>query len=428
MWGMPPLPPELLRVMGPNPVQPTGNVAPPNGALAQPYGPPRIPPPAPIRMGPGGVNLAPKDPNPAPFLNQTTGTMEPLPTGSFSPAAKASDDPGINSPMPTPPDQSNSPVMGAYKRFQDLTQQREALQPPTRADYKPNWKDRLKGGLIGGIVGLGGGAALGTRVGSGITERKFNNAQSDYESKSGALDKAIENERGGFGAAEAVGKIPQQDFENKMKVRGEQRQESRDTANEQYKSDLNNVRQSIADQKHEDAMNKLDQLQKQLDQKTGNDKDKLDLQRQLLELRRDALDAREGKAKSNTTSVNIESKKAAALQKAKTQFDKEMANAPDEESKKQAQDNYSQAQQEAQDAYEAEIQANGGTANHQDVSTWQGKPAAAAPPAAKPGPSTPPAPTKSGKQPPKVGDPVTLKGGKTGKVTKLYPDGTFDVQ
>jgi len=56
----------------------------------------------------------------------------------------------------------------------------------------------------------------GARLGGDVTNRRYNSAMRDYTHQTGALDKQLEQERGGFGLAEAAAKIPQTAFEDWM--------------------------------------------------------------------------------------------------------------------------------------------------------------------------------------------------------------------
>jgi len=376
-------------------------------------------PEAPIQMGPGGVNLRPPMAG-APPIQNAPGTNVPM--ASPSPEAMAatfgrskppasSDDPGITGmpALPKPPDLSNGPVTSAYSAYQADAAKQAALKAPRPEDYKPTWGDRLRGGLIGALTGgLSGSADKGEAIGSRFTNRKFNTAQGDYSRQSSALDKQLATDRGVFSAAEKSGEVPQTDFENKFKVAKEQREQQSATANADYKSAIADIRKDV-------AANNLDMAQKKMDEASQKNKNDFDYHRELLDLRKQILDAREGaagKAKP-AQSVGIEAKKATALAKAKTQYDKETELAGnDADARKQANENFKQAQQDAQDAYEAEINAAGGTAQHQEASTWNGK-------GAKPAAS---APTK---QPPTPGEVRTVKGQKM-KITKVHKDGTFD--
>jgi hypothetical protein len=130
---------------------------------------------------------------------------------------KSSDDPGITGmpELPTPPDLSNNPVSQAYTRYQDLEKKRAAIALPDANKLKPKWWERLAGAGVGFASGWGN-AERGAQLGSDVTNRRYNSAMRDYTHQTGALDKQLEAERGGFPLAETVGKIPQTAFENWM--------------------------------------------------------------------------------------------------------------------------------------------------------------------------------------------------------------------
>ena len=161
--------------------------------------------------------------------------------------------------------------------------------------------------------------------------------------------------------------------------------------NSDYKEAIAEVRDEVAKGNIEKAKDLLDQQQKALDEK-DNDAEWYQMQHALLDVRQQLADARDRQVDKNNNkakpgqSVAIESRKAAALQKAKTAYDRETELAgSDPEARKTADDNFKQAQQDAQDAYEAEINAAGGDATHQDVESWRGK--AATPPASTAAPA-----------------------------------------
>lgn len=252
----------------------------------------------------------------------------------------------------------------------------------------------------------------GRATGSAFTNRKFNQAEDSYQRNTSALDKQLEQERGGFPIAEAAGKLPQEDFTNKMAVAKEQREQTTAAGNEQYKSDLNDIRQTM-------NAGKLDEAQKKLDEQSQKNTNDFQYHRDLLELRSQLLDARE-KAAGNKPNVNvgIENRKAQALAKAKRQYDKDtQAAGNDPDARKAADDSFKEAQQDAQDAYENEITAGGGSAAHSDWPSGN-KPTPSSPQSSKP---------ESAKGAPKVGDTRMVKG-KQMTITKVYRNGTFDAK
>jgi hypothetical protein len=170
--------------------------------------------------------------------------------------------------------------------------------------------------------------------------------------------------------------------------------------NSDYKEAVTQIRDEVAKGNIEKAQDLLDQKQKELEEKKDKDAEYFKMQHALLDIRQQLADARDrqvdkGNKAKPSQSVAIESKKATALQKAKTAYDRETELAgSDPEARKTAEDNFKQAQQDAQDAYEAEINAAGGEATHQDVESWRGngaKPAAPAATPATPGPAAKPA-------------------------------------
>jgi hypothetical protein len=117
--------------------------------------------------------------------------------------------------IPTPPDYSNNPVSQAYSRYQELEKKRAAVPLPDPQKLKPKWWERLAGAGVGFASGWGN-AEQGARLGGDVTNRRYNSAMRDYTHQTGALDKQLEEERGGFPLAEAAGKIPQTAYENWM--------------------------------------------------------------------------------------------------------------------------------------------------------------------------------------------------------------------
>lgn len=271
------LPPGLLAQFGLPQADPTQ--APPmaNKMTGKP-----MPQPA-IAMGPGGMNLNPAPPPPpgvAPGMNIPSA---PMPRGAaFGPSPGAppqsSDDPGITGmpALPTPPDISKSPVGPANAQFQADSAKVKAFGPaPSPQDFKPSVGRRIGGGLLGA---LGGGLAslagekpedavkTGESQGDAFTNRKFNNATGNYQRGMAAAQKAVDLDKEGLPFAEAAGKLPQQDFENKLGVSKEGREQQTANATISSKNDLSDIRQQLADtakiresDQKEQALSKLQQ-------------------------------------------------------------------------------------------------------------------------------------------------------------------------
>ena len=223
------LPPGLLAMFGPPAVAGANGNAPvdPSAPLVTP----------PIRMGPGGKNLNP----PAPGTQFMPPEVAPADVtagrGSAFGPPKSSDDPGITGmpALPTPPDISKSPVGPVNAQYQADVAKRAAFGPaPNPADYKPSLGRRIGGGLLGALSGGLASAAgekpedavkTGEAAGGAFTNRAFNRAQGTYARGTSALDKQLEAERGGFPIAEAAGKLPQEDFTNKLNLAKEGREQ-----------------------------------------------------------------------------------------------------------------------------------------------------------------------------------------------------------
>jgi len=361
------------QMPGPLPMaqpQPSGATPSPSGALQ---------PPSPAASSTLG-SMAPKEA----AVRTQTGASVPAPTDDPAVVGTGTPKGGLSSylsmpQLPTPPDYSNSPVTAAYQTYQDTMAKRFGMQPPTPANYRPGLMDRLKGGLVGALVGgLSENADKGSEAGKRFTYSKYNRAAGEYGRTAGNLDKQLEAERGGAGLAEAAGKIPQTDFENRMQVSKEGREQQTAITNAQAKEDLNNIRQEWNQDREKNNQEKNAAYLQHITDLENKYKDDAAMREELFHLRERVEDFKEtkGDKAKPSQSVGIEAKKATALQKAKAAYDKETELAgSDSEARATAETNFKQAQQDAQDAYEAEINAAGGEAQHQDVESWRGKPA-----------------------------------------------------
>jgi hypothetical protein len=400
---------------------------PPNGAAAPPGFAPGSTP------YPGAVPGAMQPPAAAPAAGMTP-AVTPAVTAERVPRAAGmpSDDPALD-----PNAVSNSPEMQNLRnitsKMQDLGTQRAALKPPSAEQYKPAlWKR----------IGTAAASVISPRAGNALHDLEwggYNRAENDYQQKSGALDKQMAAEREQLAPAEAAAKITGENWERRYKVANLDRETQRDQSNAEYKNNIADIKQQIATNNLQGAQDKLDQAQKALEVKQKNGEDTLALRKELLEFREQLA----GKAKP-AQFAGAEAKKASALTKAHNEYVKATRNlslTPDEKGEynqldikanQDAHDDFMEAQQQAQDAYEAEITALGGTPAHQDVTAWNGKPApktpppAAAPaakPAAAPQAETPQFPKDffKGKENKRVT--VDVGGGRTAKFD-IQPDGT----
>jgi hypothetical protein len=304
--------------------------------------------------------------------------------------------------LPTPPDYSNSPVTAAYQTYQDTMAKRFGMQPPTPANYRPGLMDRLKGGLVGALVGgLSENADKGSEAGKRFTYSKYNRAAGEYGRTAGNLDKQLEAERGGAGLAEAAGKIPQTDFENRIQVSKEGREQQTAITNSEYKDAIAAIRDEVAKGNIQKAQDLLDEKQKELQQKKDHDAEWYEMQHQMLDLRKEAEDYKEKKGekeKDHTSQVlATETAKQNGItaaedkyRKALKQLDLDYTPGSDDWNRQRAviEDEHTTDLQRLEDAYEVKGTELGGNIPHQDVESWRGKPAAkpaATAPAAKAG-------------------------------------------
>jgi hypothetical protein len=344
MWTMPQLPPELLAQLsrgngaaGPLPMDPTGsgvgvhNTS--NAALggAQPAAQPAalspmIGPPKPIHMGPGGKNLnppPPADPAAAPGGMVAGANIPGASPFTRTQKPESSDDPGITGmpPLPTPPDLSNSPITQAYQRYQDIEKTRPPVPDPQT--LKPKWWERLAGAGVGFASGWGN-AERGAQLGGDVTNRRYDAAMRDYTHQTGALDKQLEAERGGFPLAEAAAKTPQQAYENAVQRARLGTEQQVAKSNIQNRLDLTDIKQQMADlantkasDQKEMALNKLSQdlelRSKGLDLKQMS----LDQQRQFNELsnqlKEQKLESDRAKFSTGTDAKSLEDERKARL-------------------------------------------------------------------------------------------------------------------
>lgn len=464
-WMMPQMPPELLKVLGAQSAQGNAPASPavvppatqPMQAAASPaVAPAALPTPAPVPA-----------PVATPGTNATAIPQEAIRSSLApgTPKPAASDDPGVNNPtLPTPPDPSQSPVAAAYKRYSDLAAQRSAIKQPNRADYKPNWKDKVLGVVLGGLAGMND-PVTGARAGVDFTNRKFNRAQADYNSQTGALDKQLEAERGGLAEARDASEATQRDFENKMAVAREKREqnqvqdkmdrygakfvagtEERDPNSptgwtaETASGERKPFTPKSATAAPKEPKNADEALSAASAEKDPAEKARLlqlakDLHKQEVDRVREGRPDAGGKPASYSDKRAVQKEKDSAEQRAKQEFDKATEGLkPDDEEYLRARGNYIDKMQSAQTAYEQGIRNFGGSPEeitYDSSGVAHKSDGSVAKPAAQPGSSQAKpaaAPPTAGKAAPKVGDVRTMKGGKQVRITKIYKDGTFDAE
>lgn len=328
-------------------------------------------------MGPGGVNLAPKGP---PGVGASGIPFSPMPEGTKVP--QVTDDPAVPKSgaqpmgaMPQTPDLGSylNPALQQYKSDLSGYQKADEANRINPQQVKPRLWERLVGfGL--GMTQLKNPENAGN-VASEVVNRRRTGAEQARSTALAPWTQRLEQDKAGVPLAESAARTAYEQGELGLKSAAENRERFTAQSNADAKDELNTIRDEWNKDRSAQAEARLNEL-------AEKNKDNLELQRQVLDLKRDMLDYKmsQGSKAKPGQSVGIESKKAAALAKAKTAYNKatELAGS-DPEARKTADDNFKEAQQDAQDAYEAEINAAGGDASHQDVSSWRSKPAAAAP-------------------------------------------------
>lgn len=380
----------------------------------------------PIRMGPGGVNL--DKGNAPPGVGASGIPFSPMPSPPPTKLPAVTDDPGVTKNANTPPASTSGP-MGAMPKTPDLGsylnpaltrynsdmtgyQQADQANRIDPQNVKPKLWERLLG-FVAGATQLRNPENAGN-VASEIVNRRRDQAEQNRSLALAPWTQRLQLDKEGVPLAESAARTANEQGHLDLDAAKENRERFSAQSNSEYKTAIAGIREEIAKGNMEKAENQLDQQQKALQEKKDKDAEWFQMQHSILDLRQQVEEHKEQKDNKTkpSQSVGIESRKASALQKAKTAYDRDTALAGnDPDARKTADDNFKQAQQDAQDAYEAEINSAGGEAGHQDVASWQkGSQATNAAPAAKAGEETlPSAVGPAGEKPVKTGN-----GGKYG--------------
>jgi hypothetical protein len=340
--------------------------------------------------------------------------VTPTAPPAMAPAApKPSDDPALT--MPTLP---QTPTFQAPDLLNKRTATRTAIDSVNAAhandarDNRPHWYDRLLGGALGAAVGgVTGNEKQGAEVGGKVTNRAFNRVDQQRQRELSPLFRNLNAQKEDEPFYKESDKAGQDTFEDKFKVAKEGREQQTATANAEYKNDLNDIKQSMADNKHDEALSRIQEMEKRLDEKTNHDKDWMDIQNKLLDLRQQAIDLKEknGGKKTGNISDRIQKDKDATESRAKRDYDKAMEGITDKNSPEalDARRAYIQAMQASQNSYEQRIENSGGEPEHveydeggvarNNAGSAVGEARSAAPPSEKPGPETAAAPAQSAK-------------------------------
>ncbi len=203
-----------------------------------------------------------------------------------------------------------------------------------------------------------------------------------------------------------------------------------------YKSDWNEIRQQRTQDQATAATDKIDQAQKALTEREQHDKQVNDLGDRLRTVEEQRLKDKENNPAGEKRGTpgqfsGADTKKAQAIAKAHNEYNKATANLPKDQKTawtdeqldtlKAAKDDYDQANQDAQDAYENEIVSLGGTAQHFDYAS-QGK---AHMDNSAPNPTAAEKVNELGGR--KVGDVGVVRGQRV-RITNIYKSGKFDYE
>jgi hypothetical protein len=373
---------------------------------------------APIRMGPGGVNLA--EPNP-PGVNAMGVPSAPAPTEAKLPPV--TDDPAVvgsgstgdksMGAMPKTPDLGSylNPALNQYKSDLSGYQQADVANRIDPQKVKPRLWERLVGfGL--GATQLKNPENAGNVAGA-VVHRDLNRAELARNTALAPWTQRLQMDKEGVPLAESAARTAYQQGELGLKTAAENRDRFTAITNSEYKDAIASIRDEVAKGNIEKAQNQLDQQQKALEEKKDHDKDWYGMQHAMLDVRQQLADARDrqvdnsGKPKPGQVSAT-ENTKSQAIAKAHAVYAKATVGLPtdpkavwsedDKGTLAAAKEAYDQAAQDAEDNYENKVTETGGTAPHRDVtqdSAWRGKGSQPAPIAAPSGNTKPATDTSS---------------------------------
>ena len=367
-FALPPLPPELMQAL----MRQQGAGMP--GAPAGGIPPGTIPKPAVVPQS--AAVSPPPGQTPAPVTQPSGARPTPVAPGAPKPPPPT-DDPtaiGMGPPPGKPPDVMSylNPMLADRTR---LMQERQAADERTRIDpmaVKPRLWERLVG------IGLGatqlGGDAKG--VASEVTHRRLNSAEAQRNFALSPIDQQLAALDKGAPLAEAASRGALGQGELNLKTATENRERFSAQSNAQYKSDIADIREQVAQGNIEKAQNQLDQAQKVLEQKKTHDQEWFQNQQELLAIRQELADQKANKNTRGTPNQfrGAEDKKAAALAKAEDEFQQatkeihlDRSHKPDDELYNQDKAEYDNQvrvlegkKRAAQDAYLADVRTLGG--------------------------------------------------------------------
>lgn len=246
----------------------------------------------------------------------------PAAPAALPPSPKPSDDPAVTMPsLPTPPTFRSPDLLNQRLATRAAIQDTERAHANDARDFRPHWYDRLLGGVTAGVVGgATGNSQLGADVGGRVTSRAFNRADQERQRQEVPLYRELNAQKEDEPFYTKADESSQRTFEDKRQNAVEERNQITAKEKNEMAQQLADIKQQMADNKHEEAEARIKELQARLDEKTSHDKDWLDLQNKLLDIKRDALEVR-GAATANQFR-EVEDRKNAALAKAEEEFNK----------------------------------------------------------------------------------------------------------
>lgn len=327
---------------------------------------------------------------------------------------QASDDPAITGAR-AQLDRSQGQIQDSLGRMQSAQQKIAAVPPVNPANYQPSWKDRLMGAGVGTLAGIGDPRQAGPAA-HNFAYRGLERADANRAHTLAPLLQQLATERQALPLYKDSADTAWKQFEGGRQDREDAIKQQNADTNQEFKESIADIRQQIANGNSDTAQQKIAQAEKQLAERTENDKGKLDMQRQLLDLKQQIFDAKVAKGNpadkpaTKAQFAMVEQRKATGLAKAEAQYQREIAliGPTDANGRQEVADRLAQNKQDVQDSYleqQAALQGNpdGGAP----------KPAAATPKtAATPAAASPQAPTAQA-------PPSSLWKGKEGKVLVL---------
>src|SRR5581483_9042142 len=170
--------------------------------------------------------------NPSPMRNvfgmpQGVGMFQKPQTPQAPATPPPSDDPGVtgNSPsLPSVPDMSA--LSAERQKVSDIENKIAGIKQPMPEDYKPSIWRRLLSIPIAAAAGLNNPAA-GAQASDNILYGRYHQAQNQYQAQISPLQRQLEYERTvGVPMAQSEAELAQRNFENKLNLAKENREET----------------------------------------------------------------------------------------------------------------------------------------------------------------------------------------------------------